>query len=282
MTTPTLITLTTCLLLGSLAPGAEAQRTPAAAQAPVAGTAAQAEDTSPRRDPASPRSRFDLRLKYRDLADDHYSATTTFRLDTPVMLDGGWLLALRFDLPLVRTDRPGPDTPDGDTQFGGGDFLSQFFFISPPQGQAKRFRFGLGAQLLWPTASRDGTGTGKYQLAPSIVGIYYTPQLGRGSFAALILRDFFSYAGDDDRRDIHELSVQPGLNINLPRQWFVSLFPDIRINWEDGAKAFVPFDLEVGKIIAGNVITSVTLDVPIVDDYDLYDWQVEFRLGFYF
>ncbi len=282
MTKPTLISLTTCLLLGSLAPGAEAQRPPAAAQAPVAGTAAQAEDTSPRRDPASPRSRFDLRLKYRDLADDDYSATTTFRLDTPVLLDGGWLLALRFDLPLVLTDRPGPDNPDGDTQFGSGDFLSQFFFVSPPQGQAKRFRFGLGAQLLWPTASHDEMGTGKYQAAPSIVGIYYTPQLGRGSFAALVLRDFFSYAGNGDRRDIHELSVQPGLNINLPRQWFVSLFPDIRINWEDGAKAFVPFDLEVGKIIAGNVITSVTLDVPIVDDYALYDWQVEFRLGFFF
>lgn len=282
MTKPTLIALTTCLLLGSVAPEARAQRAPAGPPAPAVGQTGSAEDTSIRRDPASPRSRFDLRLKHRDLSDDHYSATTTFRLDTPVPLGGGWLLALRFDLPLVLTDRPSPDNPDGDSQFGSGDFLSQFFFITPPQGQSKRFRLGLGAQLLWPTASHDEMGTGKYQGAPSIFGLYFTPELGRGSFAGLVLRDFFSYAGDDARRDIHELSVQPGLSVNLPRQWFVSLFPDVRINWEDDAKAFVPFDLELGKIIAGNVITSVTLDVPIVDDYKLYGWQVELRLGLFF
>jgi hypothetical protein len=282
MTKSTLIALAACLLLESPTPDAEAQRAGAAGQTPAAGTAAQAEDSDPRRDPTSPRSRFDLRLRYRDLTDDDYRATTTFRLDTSVRLDGQWLLALRFDLPLVWSDRSGPGDPDGDTRFGSGDFLSQFFFMSPPQDEAMRFRLGLGAQLLWPTAGDDRTGSGKYQLAPSIFGLYLTPGLGQGSFVALVLRDFFSYAGDGDRRDIHEMSVQPGLNINLPRQWFMTLFPDIRINWEDGAKAFVPFDLEIGKTIAGNAVMSMTLDVPIVDDYDLYDWQVELRLGLYF
>jgi len=223
-----------------------------------------------------------LRLKYRDLPNDDQSLLTTFRLDTPVVLGGGALLAFRLDMPLVLTDRSGPDNPDGDSRFGSGDFLSQFFLISPLQGPSRRFRFGVGAQMLWPTASRDEIGTGKYQLAPSVIGLYFPPQLGKGSFAALIIRDFFSYAGDDRRRDIHELSVQPGLSVNLPHRWFVSMFPDIRVNWEDDARAFVPFNLELGRIFAGNAIGSVTLDVPIMDDYQVYEWQVELRLGLFF
>lgn len=277
-----LIAFTTCLTL-LWAPWevwAQARSGPQGEQ--PEGRTGAAEEAAARRDPAAARTRVDQRFKYRELGDDRYSAVATSRLDTTLPLPDGWLTALRFDMPLALTDRSGPDNPDGDDVLGAGDFLSQFFVIAPSPGATRRFRLGAGAQFIWPTASRDETGSGKYQVAPSAFGIYYTPGLGKGSFVGLILRDFVSYAGDEDRRDIHELSVQPALNVNLPGGWYLSSFPDIRINWKDDAKVFVPLNLEVGKFVGRDVLTSVQVDVPVVNDYDLYEWQVELRVGFYF
>ena len=277
-----LIPLAACLMLATTALEARAQAKDAPPGVPREGTASTGEDVAARRDPASARNRIDQRLKYRELADGLYSAIATSRLDTTFPITRGWLIALRFDMPLVLTDRPGPDNPAGDDEFGAGDFLSQLFFIAPSPDRAKRFRLGAGAQFIWPTASRDETGSGMYQVAPSVFGIYYTPEISGGSFVGLLLRDYVSYAGDKDRRDIHELSVQPVINVNLPRGWYLASFSDIRINWKDDAKVFLPLDLEVGKFVTREVVTSVQVDVPVVADYDLYKWQVEVRVGFYF
>lgn len=277
-----LFTLIGCVALALIASTAMAQAPQDQTRPSAPGTRSATEDAPIGRDPGSPRSRFDLRVKYRQSSPDDFGVVMTPRLDSPIGLGGGWLLALRFDLPLVLTDRASGDNPDGGEEFGFGDALSQFFVLTPPQGASGRFRVGAGAQLLWPTASHDEMGSGKYQLAPSVVGVALLPELSRGSFAVLLLRDFFSYAGADDRRDIHEVSVQPGLSVNLPRRWFVSSFPDIRINWEDEGKAFVPVNLEVGLLFGRRGIVSATVDVPIVDDYHLYEWQTEFRIGFFF
>jgi hypothetical protein len=55
------------------------------------------------------------------------------------------------------------------------------------------------------------------------------------------------YAGDDDRRHISELQLAPLVNIALPAQWFVNLYPsnDIRYNFGskrpgDAGRWFVP------------------------------------------
>jgi hypothetical protein len=274
--------LAACLMLAATPLEARAQAREAPPGVQPAGRAGTGDDVAARRDPASARSRFDQRLKYRELADGRYSVVATSRFDTTFPIAGGWLMALRFDMPLALTDRPDPDNPGGDDEVGAGDFLNQLFAIAPSPDRAKRLRFGAGAQFIWPTASRDAMGSGTYQVAPSVFGFYYTPGISRGSFAGLLLRDYVSYAGDENRRDVHELSVQPAINVNLPRGWYLASFSDIRINWKDDAKAFVPLDLEVGKFVTRDVVTSVQVDVPVADDYDLYEWQVEVRVGFYF
>jgi hypothetical protein len=42
-----------------------------------------------------------------------------------------------------------------------------------------------------------------------------------------------------------------------------------------------PPTLTVGWKPRKNVVVSVSADVPIVDDREQYDWQVEFRVGFF-
>lgn len=234
-------------------------------------------------DPTKPLTRLDLRYKYQDLPGGFTGDLVTARVDVPVLLnDAGWQLALRFDVPLAGNDVPSRDNPNGDHEFGLSDSLMQALFITPPLGADKRWALAFGTQVLFPTASQDQFGTGQWQLAPTIAARMGWPELSKGSFLALLVRDQFSFAGDDDRRDINDLVIQPVFNWQLPDLWFVTMAPEIRFDLEGDGDAFVPFDILVGKMITTRCVASVQFDVPIVDDYDLYDWQVEFRIGFFF
>jgi hypothetical protein len=239
-----------------------------------------AEEVNTGQDPTKPLARLDIRLKYQDLPGGNSAVVPTLRLDVPFALgNGGWKLGTRFDLPFAINDVPSPDNPDGDWHAGTSDALAQFLFITPPQG---RWQFAFGTQVLFPTGSEDQMGTGKWQLAPTVAGIYALPEISKGSFAGLLVKDQFSVAGDEDRRDIHDLVIQPLFNINLPDAWFLTLAPEIRVNLEDDGDAFVPFNVQVGKMISPKSVMSLEFKAPLVDDYKQYDFEVEFRVGFFF
>jgi hypothetical protein len=231
-------------------------------------------------DPTKPIARLDLRLKYQDLPGGNSSVVPTLRLDVPLELgESGWTLGTRFDLPFVINDVPSPDNPGGDWHGGVGDALSQFLLITPPQG---RWQFGFGTQVIFPTASQDQMGTGKWQLAPIIAGVYALPEISKGSFVGLLIKDQFSVAGADGRKDINDLVIQSLFNINLPDRWFLTFAPEMRFDLEDDGAAFIPFDLVVGKMITPKTVISVEFKAPLLDDYRQYDFEVEFRVGFFF
>jgi hypothetical protein len=56
-------------------------------------------------------------------------------VDTPFLLDDGWKLSTRFDVPFIYSDVPSLDNPNGDYEFRFSDTLTQALFISPPQGR---------------------------------------------------------------------------------------------------------------------------------------------------
>jgi hypothetical protein len=239
-------------------------------------------DANTGQDPTKPLTRIDLRLKYQNFPSGLEATTGTLRADVPFKLGGGWKLSTRFDLPLVYGDVPSLDNPNGDYEFGVADTLAQFLFITPPVTEDKKLAFALGTQVLFPTGSDDQFGTGKWQLAPSAAAIYQLPEIRPGSFAGLLVRDQFSFAGNDGRDDIHDLIVQPILNVTLPQRWFFTIAPEIRIDLEDGDGVFIPANLTVGWKPKRDMVISLSADVPIVDDYEQYDWQTEFRIGFFF
>jgi len=58
--------------------------------------------------------------------------------------------------------------------------------------------------------------------------------------------------------------------------------PDIRINFEQDNDVFVPFNFKVGKKLRKDLVTFVEVDVPVINDYDRYDWQIGFGMKFFF
>ncbi len=249
---------------------------------PPTGTGA-GEEVNTGQDPTKPVTRLDIRYKYQDLPGGFTNNLITFRVDKPVPLsDSGWTLSLRVDAPVAYNDVPSRDNPNGDREFGMSDSLFQALLITPPLGDDKRWALAFGTQVLFPTGSQDQFGTGKWQLAPTAAVRMAWPEVSKGSFFALLVRDQFSFAGQDERADINDLIVQPVFNWQLPETWFLTFSPEIKFDLEGDGDAFVPFDILVGKMINPRTVASVQFSVPIVDDYPQYDWQVEFRIGFFF
>jgi hypothetical protein len=137
--------------------------------------------------------------------------------------------------------------------------------------------------LIFLTASQEQMGGGKYRLVPTGAFRLALPEVSKGSFFAFLMRYDYDFAGDEDRPHRSELQLAPLFNVNLPQQWFVTLFPrsDIRINLIDGGKLFLPFNVMVGKMVTKSIVASLEIGVPIVNDYQVYDFKLEARVGFF-
>jgi hypothetical protein len=139
---------------------------------------------------------------------------------------------------------------------------------------SKRFAVAGGAQMIFPAASRDNMGAGKYRLVPTLGARYNLPEITPGSWAAFLLRYDYDFAGESDRRHISELQLAPLVNFALPDRWFVNLYPssDIRYNFAakrpgDAGRWFFPFNFMVGKLLTKSIVASLEIGVPIVNDY---------------
>jgi hypothetical protein len=229
-----------------------------------------------------PLTRMDIRQKYQALPDSKSSFITTFRADKPVILSGdGWILSLRADLPFVVNNVPSADNPNSTYHFGLSDFLNQFIFIAP-QGK-RNWTYGFGSQIIWPTASEDQMGTGRYQVAP-LVGLKVDMKsISPGSFSYLLLRNHIDVGGKSSRSKTNYLVIQPGLNIGFPDKWFATIAPEMRVDWENDGRYFFPFDITVGKMLNKSTILSIEYKTPIIDEgYPMYNHEVEARVGFFF
>jgi hypothetical protein len=240
-------------------------------------------------DVTRPLTRFDLKYQYQNLApSDHDNAQIiTARVDKPLGPSADWQFATRFDVPVYITDGVSSDNPDGQTTAGLGDMLLQVLLAHAPS--TSRFGWATGARLVFPTASEDQMGFGKWRIVSTVGGRYFVPEITQGSWVALIARYDVAVAGDSGRRHISELQLAPQLYIQLPDTWFLNFYPatDIRYNFaeqrpDDTGRWFVPLDVVAGKMLNKTTVASMEVSFPIVNEYKLYDSKIEARIGFFF
>jgi hypothetical protein len=130
-------------------------------------------------------------------------------------------------------------TPPGEVTGFGDVRLADIAVFNAGHG----LLWGLGATLIFPTASRPVTGQGKWQAGPA-AAVAFTPEKWLlGVFA----QNPISYAGDSKRADTSALFLQPFVTYQLPHGWFVRSQPQIIFNWKTG-KQQVPLDLGVGRV----------------------------------
>ena len=256
---------------------AQAQSQVEPTSTPHAQTDSAAENSG--QDPTKPVSRFDVRVQYEDLPAGLEAETLTLRLDKPFTLGNGWKLSSRIDVPLQLNDVPGVDNPAGKTEFGLSDVLMQALVIAPPHGN---WTYAFGTQLLLPTGTQAQFTSGKWQAVPTVAVVRQLPAVSPGSFAGLLVRDKFSFAGSQAHANINVLSVEPLANFQLPQRWFITIGPEAQLDTLHDWKLFLPFDFTVGKKITKEIVVSLQTDVALVKTYEKYDWKTELRFGFFF
>ena len=244
-----------------------------------AARAATEQDANVGQSVAHPLSRFDLRVRYMAFEGDREAELVEARLEHPFSVAAGWKLNTRVVLAGWVTDFPSHDNREGDYSAGIGDLYTQLFFIAPSAGDTS---IGFGVRNYFPTAGEDQFGKGKYRVAPLVVVQRMANAISPGSFFGLGLRNDFSVAGDHAHRKVNELQIVPVLTVMLPHQSFVTLFPEIVVDWQQHNRVFVPFDLEVGRKYAANQAASVRLQLPLVNELRNYEWTMELRWSMFF
>jgi len=228
-----------------------------------------------------PPARFDFRYQFEEKSGDVAQDEFILRVDRPFRLGDGWKIGTRLDVPFVLNNGFSSDNPDGDYRFGSGEVLLQAVLIDE---FSKRWGAGVGPRMILPTASEDQFGSGKVQLGP-IGGVRcLLPEISADSFVQLVVRYDCDIGGDSKRSHISRLQWSPTVNIALPRDWFVTLFPsqDIAVNFLDGSKWFFPFDFLIGKNLSRRTVTSLEVSVPLVKLYDSYEFKLEARMSYFF
>ncbi|QZA58238.1 hypothetical protein [Candidatus Rhabdochlamydia porcellionis] len=220
-----------------------------------------------------PLRRFDVRWKYDQLFGGSYKNTLIARFEVPCQFENQWKASSRLDIPYAWLNQ-------GSDQIENGldDILFQLLFITSAYG---KWTLGFGSQLIFPAATPSSLGSGKYQAVPTFGIKYDLASWMNGAWTALMIRQACSFAGQSNRNSISQVYIQPILNIDLPRMWFLYFDPEIRFNWITH-KWFVPFNITMGKLITPKIVFSVAYKRAIIHDFPHYRQEVEVRIGFFF
>ena len=162
----------------------------------------------------------------------------------------------RATLPIVT------DSPSGAN--GLGD-LTLFDLVVMNQSWG---RWGFGPVALLPTASNDRVGAAKWALGPAAGFTMSYPGLLLGVFN----QNLFSYAGDDQRRDVEVSILQPIVNYSLPERWSVGLSEmNVTYDWESSRWANLPLGGKVSKLVK---VSGIPTQFSGSYEYNLADDQV--------
>jgi len=171
---------------------------------------------------------------------DKTQNVTNIQPVVPFHLSEDWLLISRTIIPLIRQ----PEFQSGQgSELGLGD-INQSLFFGPrePGGLI----WGAGAIFLLPTATDNRLGGEKWGAGPAAVGL--TMQ-GPWVFG-LLAQNIWSFAGDSDRTDVNQTTIQYFVNYNLPDGWYLTSSPVITANWKatSGNEWTVPFGGGFGRL----------------------------------
>ena len=175
---------------------------------------------------------------------DGWANNLYFQPVVPISLTKDWNLITRPVVTLFQSV-PHP-TPAGGTEKTtafGDTILAQV--LSP--AHTEPWIFGVGPTWVFPTAGSTFTGQGKWQVGPAIGGGYLTNEF----MIAVFVQQWWSFAGDWNRRDTSQMSILPLIYKYFDDGWSVGYSGNILADWKARSQDVwtLPLGLSVGKIV---------------------------------
>ena len=140
----------------------------------------------------------------------------------PVGLGKKWNLINRAIVPVIYQEPLFPEI--GDSASGLGD-TSYTGFISP--AQPGKLIWGVGPSFLLPTSTEDQWASDKWSGG---VGVVVMTMPGHWVLG-LLVSNVWSFAGDADADEVNLLTLQPIINYNLKKGWYLTSVPVLTANW---------------------------------------------------
>ena len=143
--------------------------------------------------------------------------------------------------------------------------------------------WGIGPTSMFPTASQDVLGTGKFSLGPSAVVGY----LGREWLFGIFPQHWWSVGGESKRADVNLTNIQYFLYYVPPwdpkAQWRIGMSPTVSIDWKaKGDKLTFPVGLGIERMFAiGQLPVFIQLEVAysVIHPEDKVGSRWNFRLN---
>lgn len=203
------------------------------------------------------------------------------RFYIPVNLPMGWTFTQRIDLPILDTDRVGPDNPTGKWKAGIGDWFIEEGFTTPQV--AKNLKLYGSVRFVFPTGGQAPFSASQYQWAPAVSAIYTIPE--DHLTVSPLVRYYRGYSATETNVSlVRRLDVFPTVNFGLADNWSLAFyngeFP-MSYNYVNN-KWFVPIDAMLIKRLSKTVELGIGGAYGIVTDNPTYKYQVYGRLSYYF
>jgi len=199
---------------------------------------------------------------------------------------GDWNLINRVIAPLI--DSPGevsgtpaiPNPVPGDGATGLGDINYSLFFSPAAPGKVI---WGVGPSINFPTATDDQLGSEKWSTGPTAVLLTQPKPWTLG----VLGRQLWSFAGDSDRAEVNQFLLEPFVNYNLAKGWYLITDIIITANWkaDPSNRWTVPLGGGVGKLFKiGNQAMNARVEAyyNIERPDSAPEWQWGFTIQFLF
>ena len=216
--------------------------------------------------------------------DAPHSSSTQYVLNIqpvlPIHVTDELNLITRPIIPVVRQ----PDLIDGGETWGLADIQLQTY-LSPSKWDKPIF--GIGPVFQFPSATNGRKlGTQKWSAGPGAVALVMPGKWVIGALA----NNLWSFAGDSDRKNVNFMTVQPFVNYNFEKGWYVHTSPIITANWQadgDDNVWTVPVGGGFGRIVRigklpVNLEAQAFYNVVKPDDDPTADWTLLFQVEFLF
>ncbi|MDH4268593.1 MAG: hypothetical protein OEW45_23485 [Deltaproteobacteria bacterium] len=178
-----------------------------------------------------------------------WNSNLDFQPVLPVALTEDWNLLTRPVMTLFNSvPHPDPHHPgdmDRTTAFGDTVLMEMF---SPNPKLAGNWLIGLGPTFIFPTASSDYTGQGKWQVGPAAVLGYLSEKWIVGAF----LQNWTCFAGSGNRPDTNQMNLQPIAVYFLPKGRSIGYSGNVLANWKADSAGdvwTVPLGIGIGKVV---------------------------------
>jgi hypothetical protein len=212
-----------------------------------------------------------------ELNNGHWNNNWNFQPVMPVSLTKDWNLITRPVMPFYNIV-PHETVPGQFERAAGLGDLALLELLSP--AHSGNWVLGAGPTFIFPTATSDFTGQGKWQAGPSVVVGYLTKQFFLGVFP----QQWWSIGGEHGRPDTNQMNLQPIATIFFGEGWSIGYSGNILADWTAPSEDVwtVPVGLGLAKVVKlGRLPVKLQLAVqymPVHPRISGQEWNVQISI----